>query len=199
MPGDEQQRVVDADAEPDHGGDRRGGAADVGDRASRAMTAVATPSPAIATISGSPAATTEPSANTRISRADDDADRLGGAGRRGDVLGDLTAELDLQARTHQRLGRGPQGVHAGGALEVGDRDRVPHRDQRRVAVGRHARRTRRRRRAARHRATTSAPTIRRSRSGPSECTTTRALALPISGKLSRSRSVPTWACRPRTS
>ena len=163
-----------------------------------------TPSPTSATASGSPAATTEPKAKHQDDQRDDDADQLGGAARRREVLRHLAAELDLHAGGLQRLGRGrPQGVDALGAVEVGDRDVVLHGDQRGVAVGRHPRR--RRRTVTCGSAAAGSPTGRpgsaRSSGPSSACTTTRASgterAVEVLGAGSRRRPGP--VSRPRGS
>ena len=113
VPGDEQQRVVDADAEPDHRGDRRGRGADVGDAGEQREPAGADArGRRRATPIGSPAATTEPNARTRMSEGRDDADQLAVARHRGGgALGHLAAELDLEAGVAGRrdgvLERGP--------------------------------------------------------------------------------------------
>ena len=90
-PGDDEQRIVDADAEADH---RRDGRRHVGDReaCARAATRCSGRSarPTIALTIGSAMAVTVPKTSTRISIAASDADQLAGLGL---GLGDLGAEL----------------------------------------------------------------------------------------------------------
>ena len=69
MASDDEQRVVDADAETDHGGDDRRRVLTSMVAASSRMPLLATPRPVSATAIGRPAPTTEPKASTRMNRA----------------------------------------------------------------------------------------------------------------------------------
>ena len=138
MAGDQQQGVVDADAEADHGGHGGRGGADVGRSGQDGQP-------------GRADAETDEGGADREARADDGpegqdqdqqrcehADQLAAAGHRGGGgVGQVASELDLDAGVAGRLHGLLERLEVAHQVGVGDRHVVGDGEQRGVAVGGH--------------------------------------------------------------
>ena len=109
VPGDQQQRVVDADAEADHGRDHRGGGADVGGGGEQGDAGAADAEPDQRGADRQAGADHGPEGEDQDDEGGDDADDLAATLHRGGrALGQLAAELDLEHRWPATVRRRPR-------------------------------------------------------------------------------------------